>query len=97
MILFTEGQELRDQDVIEAATIAASFCRSGDGGKVEIDYAPRKNVWKPNGARPGMVTYEHYWSVIVSPNMEWIEKFRRINKVGNILPTVSFASMGQVL
>ncbi len=44
MILFTEGQELRDQDVIEAATIAASFCRSGDGGKVEIDYAPRKNV-----------------------------------------------------
>lgn len=77
VILFTEGQELRDQDVIEAATIAASFCRSGDGGKVEIDYAPRKNVWKPNGARPGMVTYEHYWSVIVSPNMEWIEKFRR--------------------
>lgn len=77
VILFTEGKELKDQDVIEAATIAATYCKGSRAGKVEIDYAPRKNVWKPNGARPGMVTYEHYWSILVSPDQALTERLRK--------------------
>ncbi len=77
VILFTGGGELLDSDVIEAATIAATYCRGSKAGKVEIDYAPRKNVWKANGARPGMVNYDHYWSILVSPDAALADRLRR--------------------
>ena len=39
--------------------------------KVEIDYTQKKNVKKPNGAKPGMVIYDNYNTVYVTPkNME---------------------------
>lgn len=57
-----------DSTLLEAAVIAATLSKAGSSTKVAVDYAPRKNVRKPNGAKPGMVVYEGYNTVLVSPD-----------------------------
>ena len=63
-----------DATLLEAATIAATLSKAKGGAKVQVDYAPRKNVRKPNGAKPGMVVYEGYNTVLVSPDKALFEK-----------------------
>lgn len=36
--------------------------------KIAVDYCPVKNVRKPAKAKPGMVIYDHYKTVLVSPS-----------------------------
>jgi predicted ribosome quality control (RQC) complex YloA/Tae2 family protein len=60
--------------LLEAATIAAYLSKAKNGGKVAVDYAPRKNVRKPNGAKPGMVVYENYKTLLVSANRAAFER-----------------------
>ncbi len=74
------GEEMpSDQAVIEAAMTAAFYSktimieehnsiegsRAGDI-KAEIDYCPISHVKKIPGAKPGMVIYEGYYSIVVS-------------------------------
>ena len=33
-----------------------------------IDYTLVKNIKKPNGARPGMVIYETYYTMLTTPD-----------------------------
>ena len=67
-----------DTAVIEAAQIAAFFSRNtiveehreGKGSKAgaikaEVDYCPVSHVKKIPGAKPGMVIYKEYYSIIV--------------------------------
>ena len=67
-----------DNSVLEAASLAAFFSKaiileehmtSGDSKpgqlKVEVDYCPVSHVKKIPGAKPGMVIYEGYYSVLV--------------------------------
>jgi predicted ribosome quality control (RQC) complex YloA/Tae2 family protein len=35
---------------------------------VEVDYTTVKNVKKPSGAKPGMVIYENYRTLVVTPD-----------------------------
>lgn len=65
-----------DAALFEAATIAASLSKAKGGAKVSVDYAPRKNVRKPNGAKPGMVIYDGYNTILVSPDKALFEKLR---------------------
>ena len=37
--------------------------------KIPVDYCPVKNVKKPAKAKPGMVIYEHYQTLLVSPDL----------------------------
>ncbi len=60
--------------LLEAATIAAFLSKAKSGAKVAVDYAPRKHVRKPNGAKPGMVVYEGYNTLLVSPDKSLFEK-----------------------
>ena len=67
-----------DNAVLEAASLAVFFSRSimveehseGKGSragevKAEVDYCPVSHVKKIPGAKPGMVIYESYYSVLV--------------------------------
>lgn len=36
--------------------------------KIAVDYCPVRNVKKPSKAKPGMVIYDHYKTVLVSPS-----------------------------
>ena len=51
----------------EAALLAAYFSQASQSEKVPVDYTFRYNVRKPKGAKPGMVIYDNYWTIIVNP------------------------------
>ncbi|MCR5286675.1 MAG: NFACT family protein [Saccharofermentans sp.] len=67
-----------DSSILEAASLAAFFSKSiileehnaAEGSragklKAEVDYCPVSHVKKIPGAKPGMVIYENYYSVLV--------------------------------
>jgi predicted ribosome quality control (RQC) complex YloA/Tae2 family protein len=59
--------EIPEADVLHAASIAAAYSRGKDAGKVEVMVADGRQVRKPKGARPGLVTVERYRTVAVRP------------------------------
>ncbi|MBQ3871530.1 MAG: DUF814 domain-containing protein, partial [Clostridia bacterium] len=76
VILFTGGNAPSERDIFEAAVIAATNSGSKNSSKVEIDYTERKNVWKANGAKPGMVLYRKYHTIIVDPDTALCDRLR---------------------
>ena len=53
--------------------MTASSYKAGTGAKVAVDTTEVKNIWKASGAKPGMVLYEVYTTVYVTPR-EGLEK-----------------------
>ncbi len=66
--------DMPDAALEEAALLAAYFSKAAESEKVEVDYTFRSNVKKPGGARPGMVIYEHYWTLVVNPREDRINQ-----------------------
>lgn len=56
-----------DQEIIEAAQLAAHYSKYRLANNVPVDYTQVKNVKKPNGSRPGFVNYFNQQTVFVSP------------------------------
>ena len=67
VVIKTEGKEVPDSTLIEAAEYAAYFSKARSSTKAEVDYTHIRNVKKPSGARPGMVTYINYHTLVVAP------------------------------
>ena len=67
VILCTGGRTPSDDDITEAASLAAWWSQARDGDKVPVDYTPVRYVKKPAGARPGMVIYTTYRTAYVRP------------------------------
>ncbi|MEE1187180.1 MAG: NFACT RNA binding domain-containing protein [Acutalibacteraceae bacterium] len=66
-IIVAEGRQV-PQSVIEyAASVCAYHSKAKQSNQVAVDYCPVKNVKKPNGAKPGMVIYDNYNTVYVTP------------------------------
>ncbi len=61
------GREIPDTTLEQAAGLAAFYSDSRRSSKVPVDYASRKNVWKPAAARPGFVLYENYRTILAVP------------------------------
>lgn len=59
--------KVSEEDVHYAAAFAAGYSKGKDDSKVEVIVAKGRDVKKPKGARPGLVTVEAYNSVIVAP------------------------------
>ncbi len=57
-----------ESTITEAARIAAYYSKGRGSSQVPVDYTRIKNVKKPAGAKPGMVIYEHYNTVYVTPS-----------------------------
>lgn len=53
------GANADDDDLAFAADIAAWFSRARQSEQVPVVYTKPKHVYKPKGARPGMVIYKH--------------------------------------
>ncbi|MBQ7523801.1 MAG: NFACT family protein [Oscillospiraceae bacterium] len=71
----SEG-EPTDATVTEAAMLAAWFSSAKNGQNVAVDVTNARYVKKPTGARPGMVIYDRYRTVFVTPDAETVEKLR---------------------
>ncbi len=69
VLIVSEGKEIDDDTILEAAALCAYFSKGKEAPKVEVDYCPVSHVKKPVGARPGMVVYEGHYSVLVEPKL----------------------------
>ncbi|NLE26004.1 MAG: fibronectin/fibrinogen-binding protein [Clostridiaceae bacterium] len=67
VVIKTEGKEVPDSTIIEAAEYAAWFSKARSSPKAEVDYTFIRHVKKPSGAKPGMVIYVNYYTVVVTP------------------------------
>lgn len=54
--------------LLAAAKIAALHSKAKDSANVPVDYTRVKNVKKPSGAKPGMVIYESFKTLFVTPD-----------------------------
>lgn len=69
VIVKTNGEELPDRTFEEAGKLAAYYSRGRQAPKVEIDYTQKKNLRKPNGAKPGFVVYYTNYSLLIEPDI----------------------------
>ncbi len=69
VILFTEGRELTESAIFDAAAIAAYHSKGRSSENVPVDYTQVRYVKKPVGARPGMVIFTHNRTVYVTPKV----------------------------
>ncbi|MPM36738.1 putative protein YloA [bioreactor metagenome] len=76
VILWTEGEDPDQESVLEAAKLAAWFSQGRENSKVPVDYTPVRYVKKPAGARPGMVVYTTYRTLLVSPDEALVKRLR---------------------
>jgi predicted ribosome quality control (RQC) complex YloA/Tae2 family protein len=75
-ILITDGEEPPAEDYTEAAAIAAAHSKA-TGDSVAVDYTYVKNVKKPQGSKPGFVTYKTNYTAFVAPmSREELERRR---------------------
>lgn len=69
VILRTKGTTPPDEVVLYAAELCAAHSRAKQSDNVPVDYTEVRNVKKPRGAKAGMVIYDHYRTVYVTPRV----------------------------
>ncbi len=73
-IVITEGREITETAVIEAARVAAFHSKAKESSNVPVDYTLIKDVSKPAGAKPGMVIFVNNRTVYVDPALPEIKE-----------------------
>ena len=73
VIIKTNGDELTDDEYVEAAKIAAFYSKGKISSTVEVDYTKKSNIKKPPNAKPGFVIYDTNYSMLVEPNIDGIK------------------------
>ncbi|MGL4363195.1 MAG: Rqc2 family fibronectin-binding protein [Cellulosilyticaceae bacterium] len=73
VIVRLDNQTVDDTTLIEAAQIAAYYSNAKHGSNVAIDYTEKKNVKKIPGAKPGLVTYQNFKTIYVTPTMHFVK------------------------
>ena len=76
-VVLSYGQDIPDTTKQEAAELAVLHSSVGGGAKVPVDTTEVRNIKKPAGAKPGMVVYEVYTTVYVTPRPGLEEQLRR--------------------
>src|SRR5690625_734270 len=66
-----------EDTLLEAAILAAYFSKSQDSSSVPVDYTKIRHVKKPNGAKPGYVTYDNQKTLFVTPDKAIVDKLKK--------------------
>jgi predicted ribosome quality control (RQC) complex YloA/Tae2 family protein len=74
VVIVSEKRDIPESTLYEAAVLAAYFSKGRDSTNVAVDYTLIKHVWKPNGARPGFVLYDHQKSLFVNPDRQILDQ-----------------------
>jgi predicted ribosome quality control (RQC) complex YloA/Tae2 family protein len=73
VVIRTMGDELTDEEYIEAAKIAAYYSKGKNSGRVEVDYTKKSIIKKPPNAKPGFVIYDTNYSMLAEPDIKGIK------------------------
>ena len=76
-VVMSRGEDIPDTTRQEAAELAVLHSSQNGGAKVAVDTTEVKNIWKANGAKPGMVLYEVYTTVYITPRAGLEEQLKR--------------------
>ena len=76
VILCTGGREVDEASLEEAAGLAAWYSQAKSSANVPVDCTAVKNVKKPAGSRPGMVTYTNFRTLYVTPEEDLVRRLR---------------------
>ena len=68
VIVACEGREPDGQTMEEAAQLAAYYSQARQGQNVPVDTTLVRHVKKPAGAMPGMVVYDRYTTLYLTPD-----------------------------
>ena len=76
------GLSWANEEVVQEAAELGSHplqapTRRAAGAKVAVDTTEVKNIWKANGAKPGMVLYEVYTTVYITPRDGLAEQLKK--------------------
>ncbi|AMV72022.1 hypothetical protein DBW_1660 [Desulfuromonas sp. DDH964] len=63
----SKGVEVPEEDIEFAAALAAGYSRGRDAARVDVIVAAGREVRKPKGVRPGLVSVGHFRTVRVIP------------------------------
>lgn len=81
VLLITNGREVPDRTFEEAGKLAVHYSSAntsslpcGDGTKHEVDYVRKKEVKKPNGAKPGFVVYYTNYSLTADSDISGLKQ-----------------------
>ena len=78
VIVRTLGRPVPEATLEEAANLAVYYSKGSSSANVPVDYCPRKNVKKPGGAKPGMVIYEQYKTIYITPSEEKVQRMKKL-------------------
>ncbi len=70
------GRDIPDQTLLEAAVLASYHSRARNSSNVPVDYTAVKNVKKPSGAKPGMVIYDNFKTLVATPDEELAQRLK---------------------
>lgn len=70
VIIESNGREISDKAILEAAQLAAYNSKARNSDKVPVDYTLARYVSKPNGSKPGMVIYVNNKTIYVTPKQD---------------------------
>src|SRR5699024_5502068 len=72
-----QSSEPTEDTLLEAALIAAYFSKAQDSASVPVDYTKVRYVRKPNGAKPGFVTYDRQKTLTVTPDKSVVDRLKK--------------------
>jgi len=74
-VLITSKAPLAEEVVYVGALLAAYFSKMRESENVPVDYTLVQHVHKPNGAKPGFVTYKEQKTLYVTPSLTEVQKY----------------------
>lgn len=78
VIIKSNNSEIPPTTLKEAAMLAAYYSKGRNSSNIAVDYTERKNVRKPKNAKYGMVIYENYNTIFVTPSKKSVETIKRV-------------------
>ena len=77
LIVRGNAEEIPDRTLEEAAMLCAAHSKGKNGVKVPVDYTECKYVKKISGAKPGMVIYDNFSTVFVTPDQALADRLEQ--------------------
>lgn len=69
---------ITNKTLLEAATLASYYSKAKNSNNVPVDYTNVKYVKKTKGSKPGMVIYDNFQTLYVTPTEDMIFSLKRV-------------------
>ena len=79
VIIKKENKDIPDETLEEAALLAAYYSKAKNSSNVSIDYTEKKHVKKMPSSKPGMVIYDNFKTINISPSKVKIEAIKNVD------------------